>query len=93
MKPKTKKALALGYDGKTAPKVLAKAEGDFAEQLIELAKAEKVFLHEDQALLQALNHLQLGDSIPPELYLVIAELIAFVYLLEGKKPDGSALFE
>lgn len=93
MKKPDKQALALGYDGKTAPKVLAKAEGKLAEELIELAQTNGVFLHQDQALLNALSHLQLGDAIPPELYLVIAELIAFVYLLEGKKPDGSPLFE
>ena len=31
--------------------------------------------------------LELGEEVPKELYLLIAELIAFIYMLDGKFPE------
>lgn len=79
-------AIALNYDGKRAPRVTAKGQGHMAEQIIALAKEHKVPLHPDVALVKVLSKVSLGDEIPRELYLAIAEVIAFVYLLSGKQP-------
>lgn len=85
-KPMT--AVALHYDGKEAPRVTAKGTGKIAEEIIALAKEHGIPLHEDPALINLLAKLDLGDEIPAALYLAIAEIIAFSYLLRGKVPEG-----
>lgn len=82
-----KTAIALHYDGKTAPKIVAKGHGTLAEDIIALAKEHGVLIHEDEELSRLLQHIELGDQIPKELYLLIAELIAFSYVLQGKFPE------
>lgn len=84
--PVEKQLVGLFYDGKNAPTVVERRFNDIAEQIIELAKAQHILVHEDQALLSALASLNVGDSIPKELYIVIAELIALSYVLQGKTP-------
>ncbi len=79
-------AIALNYDGKGAPKITAKGQGLVAEQIIETAKEHNVPLHTDVALVKVLSKMSLGDEIPRELYLAVAEIIAFIYLLSGKQP-------
>ena len=82
-----KQAVALSYDGRNAPKIVATGEGLIAEEIIALAKANGVYIHQDPHLSHFLQLLELGEEIPKELYLLIAELIAFVYMLDGKFPD------
>lgn len=81
-------AIALNYDGKRAPRVTAKGQGLVAGQIIERAKEHDIPLHPDAALIKVLSRLSLGDEIPRELYLAVAEVIAFVYMLSGKRPGG-----
>ncbi|SEA48965.1 EscU/YscU/HrcU family type III secretion system export apparatus switch protein [Alkalimonas amylolytica] len=84
---KPKSATALKYDGKSAPKVVAKGHGELAEDILSIAKEHGILVHEDEELSKLLTGLELGESIPTELYLIIAELIAFSYVLQGKFPD------
>ena len=86
-KPKPKHAVALSYDGKSAPTITAKGKDLVADEIIALAKEAGVYIHQDPHLSDFLQLLELGDEIPKELYLLIAELIAFVYMLDGKYPD------
>lgn len=83
---KSPKAVALKYDGKTdkAPKVIARGRGDIAEKIIDIAKAYNVPLYEDKNLIQILEALDLETEIPPELYRAVAEVLAFIYRLNGK---------
>ncbi|TKB55448.1 flagellar biosynthesis protein FlhB [Ferrimonas aestuarii] len=83
----TKLATALKYEAPTAPKVVAQGQGDLAHQIEQAAIEAGILVHEDKQLAQLLDKLEVGQSIPPELYLVIAELIAYAYLLEGKFPE------
>ena len=83
-----KKAAALKYDGKTTPKVVAKGEGMVAQQIIEVAERHDVFIHQDPVLVNVLAQLELGDEIPENLYLAVAKIISFVYLLEEKLPEN-----
>jgi flagellar biosynthesis protein len=89
---KPKSAVGIKYqqgeDGDKAPKVIAKGFGDLAEEIIALAKQNGVIIHEDEELAQLLNQMDLGQEIPANLYYVIAELIAFSYVLQGKFPDS-----
>ena len=54
----------------------------------EAAEEKGILIHKDEALAKTLSHLELGEEIPRELYYVIAELIAFSYVLRGKFPPG-----
>ncbi len=83
---KTPKAVALKYDQKKdhAPKVIAKGRGEIAEKIIEIAKAHNLPLYEDKNLVQILEALELETEIPPELYRAVAEVLAFIYRLNGK---------
>lgn len=77
------KAVALKYNKEeTAPKVVASGRGYVAEKLIELAKSKGVPVHEDPALVEILAKMDINELIPPELYNVIAEILAFVYRLD-----------
>lgn len=81
-------AVALNYDGTHAPKVTAKGSHDLAQQIIELAQKHGVPLSENKELVTLLASLELGEEIPETLYLAIAEIIAFAYILKGKVPEG-----
>lgn len=85
---KDKKAVALQYDGRSAPKVTASAEGDLAEQIIELARQHGIPLFENEPLLNLLKDIGMGEEIPETLYLCIAQVIAFAYKIQGKFPEG-----
>ncbi len=83
-----KSAVGLSYDGQGAPKIVAKGHGALAEEIIKLAKEHGVLVHEDENLNRLLQQMDLGSEIPAELYLLIAELIAFSYVLQGKFPEN-----
>ncbi len=78
--------MALKYDRKkdNAPRVIAKGRGEIAEKIIEVARAHNVPLYEDKNLIQILEALDLETEIPPELYRAVAEVLAFIYRLNGK---------
>ncbi len=81
-------AVAVQYDGKGAPRVTAKGGGVTAEKILELAREHNIPLHEDPALVSLLGQIDLGQEIPPALYLAVAQVIAFAYLVSGKFPSG-----
>jgi flagellar biosynthesis protein len=99
-KPKQKSAVGLKYqqnpqneqsqEGAAAPTIIAKGFGELAEDIITLAKQNGVLVHEDPYLSDFLATLDLGQEIPDQLYHVIAELIAFSYVIQGKFPDSWA---
>lgn len=71
-------AVALEYDGQGAPRVTAKGHGVVAEKIIETAREHDIAIEQNAALAQALSTVELEDSIPEELYLATAQVIAFV---------------
>lgn len=79
---KTQTAVALLYDGIGTPRVTASGIGLTGEQIIRLAIENDVPLREDEGLAQALSCIPVGDEIPRELYLAVAEVLAFVYFLD-----------
>ena len=74
----------------SAPTIIAKGFGDLAEEIIALARQNGVLVHEDPYLSDFLATLDLGQEIPDQLYHVIAELISFSYVLQGKFPNSWA---
>ncbi|BDF94988.1 MULTISPECIES: EscU/YscU/HrcU family type III secretion system export apparatus switch protein [Pseudoalteromonas] len=83
-----KSAIGLLYEAGRAPTVTSKGFGELAEEIIRAAEEKGILIHKDEALAKTLSHLELGEEIPKELYYVIAELIAFSYVLRGKFPPG-----
>lgn len=81
-------AVALLYDGENTPRITAKGRGELAEQIISLAEECGVPLHNDAELVALLSQIPLGDEIPESLYVAIAHVIAFAYLVSGKFPPG-----
>ncbi len=81
-------AVALLYDGENTPRITAKGQGELAEQIIALAEEHGVPLHGDRELAALLSQIPLGDEIPEALYVAIAHVIAFAYLVSGKFPPG-----
>lgn len=79
-----KLAVALEYDRKGAPRVVAKGRGELGERIIEVAKAHDVPVEENEVLAGALSNIELGDEIPPELYRAVAEVLVFVLRLSGR---------
>ena len=82
-------AITLKYDGKNAPKITAKGHGEIAKRIYEIAREHDIPMHEDVELAALLSRLELGDEIPRELYVAIAEVIAFAYMVSGKAVDYS----
>lgn len=85
---KQKTAIGLLYEAGKSPEVVCKGFGELADEIIALAREKGIMIHEDAELASTLNQLELHQQIPQELYYVIAELIAFSYVLRGKFPPG-----
>jgi flagellar biosynthesis protein len=85
---KPEAAVALNYDQSNAPRVVAKGRGQSAEQIIALAEQHQIPLQDDPELTELLCQIPLGSEIPENLYLAVAEVIAFAYLISGKRPPG-----
>ena len=83
---KTKRAVALRYKAgeDSAPKITAKGQGTVAEKIIELAREAGVPIKEHHDLVEVLARLDLNSEIPPETYVIVAEVLAWVYKLNKK---------
>lgn len=80
------KAAALSYDLETdqAPVLVAKGQGYIAEKIKQLAAEHNIPLQEDKVLLDYLMAMNLYEEIPPELYQVVAEILAFIYRMNQR---------
>ncbi|KTC76749.1 EscU/YscU/HrcU family type III secretion system export apparatus switch protein [Legionella brunensis] len=87
MKKEKMQAVALRYDGKSAPKVTAKGDGIIAEQIIKIAKEHGIPLQHDGQLTGLLAQVELNKEIPPKLYVAVAQLLTFLYYHNGKAPQ------
>jgi flagellar biosynthesis protein len=81
-----KRAAALKYDQarNMAPRVVARGKGLIAEQIIRVARENNVPLHEDPNLVNVLEAMELESEIPDELYRAVAEVLVFIYRLNGR---------
>lgn len=71
-----------------APRVVAKGRGAVAEAIIERARASGVYVHESPELVALLMRVDLDSHIPPQLYMVIAELLVWLYRLEQEEAQS-----
>ncbi len=86
-------ALALFYDGGQAPVISDQRSGEAAQKLIEQALELGIPIYENPQLLEQLSELQMGQQVPPELYQLIAEILAFAFFIQGKAPANYQPFE
>lgn len=86
-KKQKQQAVALRYKPykDNAPKVIAKGEGYVAEKIIDIARQHGIPVKDDPDLVEVLSKLDLEEEIPADVYVVVAELLAFVYSLNRKK--------
>jgi flagellar biosynthesis protein len=76
-------AVALKYTpGAEAPVVVAKGCGLIADEIIARAKEHGIYVHESPALVALLAQVDMDQQIPAQLYLVVAELLAWLYRVE-----------
>jgi flagellar biosynthesis protein len=84
-------AVALAYaPGDAAPKVVAKGRGLIAEEIIARARQHDIYVHESAELVALLMQVDLDAHIPPQLYVAIAELLAWLYRIERQGEQASA---
>ncbi|MGE4580273.1 MAG: EscU/YscU/HrcU family type III secretion system export apparatus switch protein [Desulfuromonadales bacterium] len=81
-----KKAVALQYDREkaAAPRVVASGRGEIAERILQTAREAGLPVREDADLLEVLARIPVGEEIPEDLYQVVAEILAFVYRVNGR---------
>jgi len=76
-------AVALSYDDKTrAPIVVAKGYGVVAESIMREARENGLYVHASGDLVKLLMQVDLDQQIPPQLYVAVAEVMAWLHGLE-----------
>ena len=83
--PQRPAAAALAYDpgGLEPPEIVAIGRGLSAEEIVRIAHLHDVPVHQDAGLVEALSKLEVGQTLPRELYAVVAEVLAFVYAVDA----------
>lgn len=80
-------AVAIVYDKEygEAPVVLAKGADYVAQKIKDIAKDNNVAIRENKPLARSLYaNVEVGEQVPPELYVAVAEVLAAVYKAEGR---------
>jgi flagellar biosynthesis protein len=90
---KLKLAVALKYrlNEDVAPLVIASGRGLMAESILKKAKELDIPVHPDGDLAEMLSDVEVGQSIPEELYEVVAQIMAMIYKMDSaldRKSEG-----
>ena len=73
-----------------APKVLAAGYGEIAKQIMAIAKAEDIHVHQDDNLAQLLARVPTGQEIPKAAYQLVAELLSFLYSTDQRLAEKTS---
>lgn len=90
-----RKAVALTYAPETAdsaPVVSASGRGHLAERILEAAREAGVPIQEDPDLVELLAATEVGEEIPVEAFIAVAEILRYVYQANGRTapaPEGA----
>jgi flagellar biosynthesis protein len=93
-RPRTPIAIALDYkkggrlDPKAGPRVAASGKGAVAEQILQIAFERGIPVREDADLAQILSTLEVDSVIPVDALAAVAEILSYLYRLNGKVLDG-----
>lgn len=77
-------ALAFNPLKDSAPQVVAKGVGLVAENIIARAKDSDVPVYVDEKLVTQLHNIEVGDTIPPEMYEIVAEVLVFILSVDKR---------
>ncbi|WP_373898329.1 fused FliR family export protein/FlhB family type III secretion system protein [Haloimpatiens sp. FM7315] len=80
-------SIAIKYsEGENAPIVVAKGQGEIALKIKEIAKEHDVPIIENKPLARLIyKEVDIDSEIPAEMYEAVAEILAVVFKLKGKK--------
>jgi flagellar biosynthetic protein FlhB len=67
-----------------APMIIAKGADHIAMRIREIAREHNIPLVENPPVARLLHKLDLGSTIPEEMFKAVAEILAYVYSLKGK---------
>lgn len=81
-------ALSHDLDSSHAPTVIAKGYGEMAEQILRLAFDNDVKVRTDPDLAQILEVVEVDCEIPVQAFAAVAEILTYVYRMNGAIPDG-----
>lgn len=87
----TERAVAIKYEPETmeAPIVVAKGAGLLAQRIRRLALEHDIPVVERKPLARALyEHVEINNPIPAEQYAAVAEILRYVYELQGRTLPG-----
>lgn len=91
--PKLKKtAVALGGSGgklDSIPKVVASGKGDLATKILDWAEEQGLTIEKNSDLAQVLSNLDLGDSVPEEVFMAVAEILYYIYEVNAELKSNS----
>ena len=81
-----KEAVALRYDKEKegAPRVVAKGQGQTAENIIKIAELHKLPIRKDEDLIERLSKVESDKKAPEALYKAVAEIFSFIYKMTKK---------
>lgn len=81
-----KEAVALRYDKEKegAPRVVAKGQGQTAENIIKIAELHKLPIRKDEDLIELLSKVEIDKEVPEALYKAVAEIFSFIYKMTKK---------
>ena len=79
-------AIALRYDMNPdhAPKIVASGRGELAASILDAAFAAGVKVRKDADLAELLSAMDLGEDIPTEAFIAVAEVLRYVFEANGK---------
>ncbi|MCK4974816.1 MAG: EscU/YscU/HrcU family type III secretion system export apparatus switch protein [Sulfurimonas sp.] len=82
-----KKAAALRYDSskESAPRLLAKGQGQSAENIIKIAQLHNLPIKKDEDLIELLSKVEIDKEVPEALYKAVAEVFSFIYKVTNKQ--------
>ncbi len=83
-------AVALRYkENDAAPRVVAKGMGQLAERIERIAEEHDIPIKRQADVARILSKLDAEDPVPPELFSIVAEILAFVYLIDTKLSNST----
>lgn len=88
-------AIALRYDVEKdgAPLILASGRGVVADEILRIAEENEIPLYENPRLAEMLSKLELDSEIPAEMYVLVAEVLFFVYQLDKMAEKKQQLYK
>lgn len=90
--PDRPSAIALSYANKDrAPIVVAKGYGAVADSIVQRARESGLYVHASPDLVKLLMHVDLDAQIPPQLYVAVAEVLAWLYRLDPAEPGPDSI--